>query len=75
MRNIGKSMPRLSCVNGRYYRNESFEPSGKQPLTREDREKLVQRHFEAGELRQAYSDLNFAAAIELGERLRALRSD
>lgn len=44
-------------------------------LTREDRQKLVQRHFEAGELRQAYSDLNLLAAHDLGARLRAQGED
>ena len=71
MRSICKSMPPVVRVNGRYYRNEALEPSGKQPLTREDRQKLVQRHFETGELRQAYSDLNLLAARDLGARLRA----
>lgn len=66
-------MPPISHVNGRYYRNEALEPSGKQPLTPKDRQRLVELHFERGAERQLHADANLAAALRLGVQFRALK--
>lgn len=42
----------------------------KYTLTQAERQKLVERHFEARAHRQAEEDLNLAKAVELGRRLR-----
>ena len=42
-------------------------------ITEADKQALLDRHVAQAELRQAESNLNFARALELGAKLRALK--
>ncbi|MFC3162446.1 hypothetical protein [Ciceribacter thiooxidans] len=77
MNNYGCSQPEITYVNRRAaYRNEALEPSGMhRSMTQEERQALVERHFERGELRQIESDLYLRKAIELGCTLKRLRGE
>lgn len=74
MKNYGLSQPGITWVDGRAYRNESLERDGlHRSMTQEERQELVERHFERGRLRQIESDLNFLKALKLGEALQRLK--
>lgn len=62
--------PAVTYSHGRAYRNEGLEGSSNTSLTQAERQRLVERHFEKAELRQAESDLNLLAALQLGRRLK-----
>lgn len=62
--------PPVTFIDGRGFRNEALEPTGKTRLTQADHQTLVARHFERAEFRQATSNLNLARALALGAALR-----
>jgi hypothetical protein len=69
-----KLNPGVTYANGRYFLNERYAGGASNPtLSPEERQTLVDRHFEAAAYRQAYSDANLAAALKLGAKLRALK--
>jgi len=47
----------------------------KYTLTQAERQKLVDRHFDAARLRQAESNLNLLRAVELGKALQRLKGE
>ncbi|MEZ0002916.1 hypothetical protein [Sinorhizobium fredii] len=74
MRNYGLTQPEITFVNGRAYRNEALERDEyHRSMTQEERQILVERHFERAELRQIEADLNLLKAVELGKALQQLK--
>jgi len=73
IKNYGLSQPAITYVGERAYRNEALERDDyHRSMTQEERQILVERHFERAELRQIESDLNLLKAIQLGQALKAL---
>jgi uncharacterized protein (UPF0128 family) len=74
MKNYSLSQPAITFVNGREYRNEALERDGHhRSMTQEERQTLVERHFERAQLRQIENDLNLLKAVKLGETLQRLK--